>query len=641
MERVTGGTQAMTVAGLNLIKQAMSIYDSDLKLVVSNARFREMFSIPKPLTQPGAPFAETIRFLVENGEYGHIRDEDKEAFILERVDRAKNFEPHYFERQRADGRWVSVEGSPMPQGGWVAVYTDITSTKRQEALLRSRSEELSDQLLQYAEELSATNRELESTVHALEEVKRQLTESEARMRLTAEMMPAHIAHVGPDRLYTYSNRRLSAVIPGRPSDIVGMHASEALGDSAYRAIKPHLDGAFKGKPSVFEFNEHPSTRRIRVAFTPDDNAGPERGVYVLSMDITEETQTRVALQQTRRREIAAQMTSGLAHDFSNLLTIILGTQTKLQKMALPEEASALIEATLGAARRGGTLLDNLANVTGPRVPQLAATDMRAFLADLETLAQPTVGDGVALIIENDIPAEALMIDPAMLQDSLVNLLLNAAHACGQVKGAGGTILLIAELVQNTWVQFTVRDTGPGFSEEALNRALDPFFTTKGADGSGLGLAMVYDMTKLVGGDIKIANTATGGQVTLRLPLRRAVQDATPGLALLVEDNPDLRGLIRDMLTSMKHTVIEAASVDEARVLLDQVPDINLVLSDISLEGDETGVDLIRALGRDRVPSYLMTSLPQSHPLYIEGAARAPVLPKPFTAEQLDQFLHPK
>ncbi|MCP4818851.1 MAG: PAS domain-containing protein [Shimia sp.] len=629
--------QDMTAAGLNLIKQALSIYDSDLKLVVANARFREMFSIPRALIQPGADFSDTIRFLIENGEYGHVPSDIVEEFIAERVDRARAFEPHYFERERADGRWISVEGSPLPQGGWVAVYTDITSTKRQEALLRSRSEELSDQVLKHAEELSATNRELEATVQTLEEVKRQLTESEARMRLTAEMMPAHIAHLGPDRLYTYSNRRLSAVIPGRPSDIVGMHARDALGESAFEAIEPHMERAFRGKASVFEFNEHPSTRRIRVAFTPDDNADDMRGVYVLSMDVTEETQARVALQQTRRREIAAQMTSGLAHDFSNLLTIILGTQGKLTKMTLPGEAPKLVEATLGAARRGGKLLDQLANVTGPRVPLLEPTNMRKFLADLDTLARPTLAGGVTLIIENNIPDDTVMLDPAMLQDSLVNLLLNARDAC---RGEG-TILLIAELVQNTWVQFTVRDTGTGFSDEALMRALDPFFTTKGADGSGLGLAMVYDMTKLVGGDIKIGNTGTGGEVRVRLPLRRAMHSAAPGLVLLVEDNPDLRLLFRDMLTDMQHTVIEAASVEEARILLEQVPDITLVLSDISLEGEATGVDLVRALRDDAIPAYLMTSLPVTDPLYIEGASRAPVLPKPFNADQLDQFLHPK
>ncbi|MGR3714143.1 MAG: PAS-domain containing protein [Shimia sp.] len=637
MEPSARKTQDMTVAGLNLIKQALSIYDNELKLVVANARFREMFSIPRALIQPGAAFSDTIRFLVENGEYGYVPSDTIEDFIAERVKRALVFEPHYFERQRADGRWVSVEGSPLPQGGWVAVYTDITSAKRQEALLRSRSEELSDQVLQHAEELSASNRALEATVQQLEEVKRQLTESEARMRLTAEMMPAHIAHIGPDRVYTYSNRRLSAVIPGRPSDIVGMHASDALGQSAFDAIKPHMDRAFQGKPSVFEFNEHPSTRRIRVAFTPDENGHAPRGAYVLSMDVTEETQARVALQQTRRREIAAQMTSGLAHDFSNLLTIILGTQSKLSKISLPSDAQELVEATLGAARRGGKLLDQLANVTGPRVPRLEPTNMRAFLTDLETLAKPTLAGGVTLVIENKIPDETVMIDPAMLQDSLVNLLLNARDACD----GAGTILLIAELVQNTWVQFTVRDTGTGFGDEVLMRALDPFFTTKGAKGSGLGLAMVYDMTKLVGGDIKLSNTNTGGQVRVRLPLRKAMQSTTPGLVLLVEDNPDLRGLIRDMLTDLHHTVIEAASVEEARILLDQVPDITLVLSDISLEGDATGVDLVRALRNDAVPAYLMTSLPLSDPLYIEGATRAPVLSKPFTMDQLDLFLHPR
>ncbi|WP_197918587.1 hybrid sensor histidine kinase/response regulator [Thiosulfatihalobacter marinus] len=637
MERLAGTSQAMTIAGLNLIQQALSIYDSDLKLVVANARFREMFLIPDPLMQPGADFAETIRFLIDRGEYGDMPEDEIAAFIQERVDRALAFEPHYFERQRADGRWISVEGAPLPQGGWVAVYTDITSTKRQEALLRARSEELSDQLLQHAEDLAAANRELESTVSALEEVRRQLTDSEARMRLTAEMMPAHIAHVGPDRHYTYSNRRLSAVIPGRPSNIVGMHVSDALGDSAFRAIRPYLERAFKGKASVFEFNEHPSTRRIRVAFTPDGNEGDKRGVYVLSMDITEETQTRVALQQTRRREIAAQMTSGLAHDFSNLLTIILGTQAKLHKMDLPAEARALIEATLGAARRGGTLLNRLADVTGHRAPKLVPTDMTAFIADLETLATPTLEGKARLRIENTIPNAPLMLDPAMLQDTLVNLLLNARDACGP----GGDILLSAELVQETWVQLTVRDTGPGFTDEALKRALDPFFTTKGAEGSGLGLAMVYDMSKLAGGDVRVSNTTTGGQVRVRLPLRRAARASAPGLALLVEDNPDLRHLIRDMLTDMKHTVIEAASVDEARTILEQLPEIKLVLSDIMLEGDATGVDLIRDLPNDAIPSYLMTSLAQTHPLFIEGAARAPVLPKPFTAEQLDQFLHPR
>ncbi|WP_239113178.1 PAS-domain containing protein [Shimia biformata] len=637
MESNSTTTQAMTIAGLNLIQQALSIYDSDLKLVVANERFREMFSIPDHLTSPGADFAETIAFLVERGEYGEVPDGEKDAFVRERVERALAFEAHYFERQRNNGRWVSVEGSPLPEGGWVAVYTDITAAKRQEALLRARSEELSDQLLQYAEELSATNRQLESTVTALEEAKRQLTDSEARTRLTTEMMPAHIAHVGPDRRYTYSNRRLSAVMPGRSSEIVGSHIRHALGEAAFREIRPHLETAFEGTPSVFEFNDLISSRRIRVAFTPDAEPAPRRGVYILSMDITEETQTRAALQQTRRRELAAQMTSGLAHDFSNLLTIILGLQSKLGRMGLPSEASELIEATLGAARRGGTLLNRIADMTGHRAPQLQPTDMTVFLNDLQTLAGPTLPEGIELQIRNQITGGPILVDPGMVQDSLLNLILNARDACG----GAGRITLEAELIKDTWVNFAVSDTGTGFSDEALTHALDPFFTTKGGEGSGLGLAMVYDMTKLAGGRITLDNTDVGGRVTIQLPLRRPRPTDTPGLVLLVEDNADLRSSIRDMLTTAGHTVIEATAVDEARTLLDQVPGITLLLSDISLEGEETGVDLIRALPTDGVPSFLMTSLPQSHPLYIEGAARAPLLRKPFTADQLSAFLQSK
>jgi chromosome segregation ATPase len=129
--------------------------------------------------------------------------------VRTRVEAARAFQPHYMERQRANGRWISVEGAPLPQGGWVTVYTDITEIKLQEQLLRARSEELSGQLFAHAERLSLANRELAATNAALAEAKRELTEIEARTRLTTEMMPAHIAHVNRDLVYTYSNRRLS------------------------------------------------------------------------------------------------------------------------------------------------------------------------------------------------------------------------------------------------------------------------------------------------------------------------------------------------------------------------------------------------------------------------------------------------
>jgi hypothetical protein len=429
-------TQALMTAGLNLIQQALSIYDSDLRLAACNRRFQEMFDLPGDLVAPGARFEDTIRFLVRRGEYGAVADE--EEAVRARVEVARRFQPHYMERTRANGRTISVEGTPLPEGGWVSVYTDITPTKQHEALLRARSEELSDQLIAHAEELAAANRELAATNAALEEASRELAAIEARTRLTAEMMPAHIAHVDEERRYTYSNRRLSSVMPGRPREIVGRPIAETLGRAAYARIAPHLDAAFAGRESVFEFTDEISARRIRVAFTPDRRESGIEGVYILSMDVTEEAQARAALQQTRRREMAAQLTSGLAHDFSNLLTIVLGSQARLAEMTLPAEARPHIDATLAAARRGGTLLERLSQLTGARDwrPEPCATE--DFLADLDVLARAVLPGGVTLTIRNALPGERLMLDPGLLQDALLNLILNARDACARRCIAGSS-----------------------------------------------------------------------------------------------------------------------------------------------------------------------------------------------------------
>ena len=258
---------SLTRTGLNLISQALSIFDSDLRLAVCNRRYQEMFDFPAEYITPGVSFEDTIRLLVMRGEYGPQDDPDEA--VRSRVQAALAFVPHYLERMRPNGRWVSVEGFPLPQGGWVTVYTDITEVRYQQQMLRARSAELSDQLLSNAERLSETNRALSAANTALSAAKAQLTEIEARTRLTTEMMPAHIAHVDRNLRYTYTNRRLSSVLPGRPQQIIGLTGREALGQENFVHIEPYLHRALAGEASVFEFTDHGSGRRIRAAFTPD------------------------------------------------------------------------------------------------------------------------------------------------------------------------------------------------------------------------------------------------------------------------------------------------------------------------------------------------------------------------------------
>ena len=631
------GTDHLTRAGLNLIQQALSIYDADLRLAVCNRPFQTMFELPERLVTEGAHFEDTIRYLAEHGEYGEIAD--IEGFIRTRVEQARAFEPHYMERRRANGRTISVEGCHLPEGGWVTVYTDITAIKRQEKLLRARSEELSDQVLGYAEEVGQTNRALEATIAQLEEAKAELTEMEARIRLTTEMTPAHIARVDRDGVYTYTNRRLSSLLPGRQNYIVGLSFEQALGDDTAMRLRPYLARALRGEACVLEFTESESGRRIRTAFTPDKvmQGEPISGVYLLSTDLTEEAQARAALAQTHKRELAAQLTSGLAHDFANLLTIILGLQGRLERLPLPDGAQKLTGATRAAARRGGDLLNKIARISGPRETSETPTVLADFLSALDPLARAPLPPEIALRIENHVPHPALMLDVGLLQDSLLNLVLNARDAIGDK--TSGKIAIRLSAVQETWLDIAVSDTGPGFSQAARDHALDPFFTSKGDAGSGLGLTMVYDAVKLAGGHVRLDNAPRGGAVvTLRLPLRPTEAEARPRLVLLVEDTPDIRATIRADLTDLGHQVLEAASAEEALALAD-IPGIDWVLSDIRL-GPIDGVALLSQIAAKQpmLRLALMTSLPSRDPLRCAGADRWPVLAKPIGPQALHALL---
>jgi CheY-like chemotaxis protein len=222
----------------------------------------------------------------------------------------------------------------------------------------------------------------------------------------------------------------------------------------------------------------------------------------------------------------------------------------------------------------------------------------------------------------------------MLQDSLLNLILNARDALA----GSGKITLSAQEIKNTWIEFTVTDTGPGFSQDALKNAMNPFYTTKGTEGTGLGLSMVYDMAKLSGGEVILNNNYAGARVVLRLPQRDVIELTKPGLILLVEDNPALRDNVRLMLTELGHAVVEANSAIEAQSLIKGLPEISLILCDLRLEGQETGVDLATNLSSSAPPIIFMTSLPALDNLHQDALRLGTVLPKPFDATTLKLIL---
>ncbi len=627
----------MTQAGLNLIKQAISIYDQDLRLVLANLQFQRMFDLPDVLVKPGGSFEETLRVLAERGDYGDLDDVD--SFLAERVAQAKAFEPHYFERTRANGTTISVEGSPLQGGGWVAVYSDISELRTQEALLRSRSAGLSEELISRSEELARANRTLTATVTTLEETKHQLLASQARLNLTNSMIPAHIARVNRDGVYTYTNHKLSSIVPGRPNDIVGKHMVDALGQEVFEKISDAFAATLLGAAPVVEFEHKEVGRFNRVAFTPDINEnGQVMGAYLLSTNVTEQVRARQALAHTRRRELAAQLTSGLAHDFGNLLTIILGEQDRLSRLdGLPAEALQYIETIKSAARRGGDLIAGLGELDAQRSINSRLTDFGSLVKQMTFLAKAAVPERIDLVVENNVSASHLMIDAGFAQDAVLNLVLNAIDAIEDK----GTVTISVSVDQANFLSFCVEDTGPGFSQDALNNALAPFFTSKSdRAGRGLGLSTTFDFARSSGGTVRLANRKTGGaQVSILVPYLPS-KPVVPGVVLLVEDNVDIRQTVRSYLQRMGHAVVETDNVPEAKTLA-LVGDITFVVTDLMLENGGTGFELAEHLRRHRadLPVLIITGLPRDDPQCRAAAQAYQLLHKPFEFDALSAKMH--
>ena len=438
-----------------------------------------------------------------------------------------------------------------------------------------------------------------------------------------------------DEIYTYSNRRLREILPFERGDIVGRNARDVLGPEVYGRIAPALHRALAGEPSVTEFEIAQDQRRVRTAFTPDtDSDGRVSGAFVLSMDVTAEAQARAVLMQTRKRELASQLTSGLAHDFSNLLTIILGLQSELETMeALPDSARQTIATTKAAALRGGALLDRLADISQSRQIRVSEVDVQEFMQETAALARATLPDQIDLRWKIDACIDTpVLFDRGFMQDALINLVLNARDA---ITGPGIIDVLLGR-AHDTWLEFRVHDTGSGFSPEALERALDPFFTTKRGHGSGLGLTMAYDFAQLSGGRLRLSNGPDGGAVvTVQIPWRPASGDLGSGMVLLVEDTEELRGSIRDMLIRMGMSVLEADSAEEAETLLD-IPGLTHLLTDVELSGQKSGVDLVQSVSAQNrgLATLIMTGLPPLDPRRQAVPEGCHVLTKPFDEAHL-------
>jgi len=649
----------LLLAGLDLLDQAIAVFDATPKLVTWNKALLRLLDFPESLVRVGTPFEAFVRFNAERGEYG---DGDVEQLVAERMASARAFQPHYVERARPNGRVLAVRGVPIPNLGFVSLWTDITEQRRAERVIQEQNAQLEARVRERTAELERANREID-------QIARALRLSEERLRLILDAIPAMIAHVDAGQRYRFANRAYAEWFGETKESIVDKSIAEVFGPQAYATIQPYLAEAEHGERVSYEYarkNAEGRTVYARSVVVPDVSLeGGFKGYFVLSIDITEQKASQAALVQAQKMEAVGQLTGGLAHDFNNLLSIIIGNLAALKERLPPGDAACeFVDPALHAAQRGAELIRRLLTFSRRQTLEPCAVEVGALVHNMTRLLARTLTENVR--IHTRLPDKALyaFVDPHQLENALLNLALNARDA---MPGGGDltiavserhipdSLSMLVELPVGDYVQIDVSDTGCGIEPEALARVFEPFFTTKAfGRGSGLGLSMVYGFVRQSGGNIRVRSTpGAGTTVTFVLPATEAGAEAVDtgdtahpdpqppkGPVLLVEDEPDVRRIIRLQLTELGYPVIEAGDGLEARSLLEQVDDIAILVTDTVMPGGLNGRELAahaRAL-RPTLPILLITGY-ACQTTQDDGADRdIPVLRKPFDRAALERAL---
>jgi signal transduction histidine kinase/CheY-like chemotaxis protein len=377
----------------------------------------------------------------------------------------------------------------------------------------------------------------------------------------------------------------------------------------------------------------------------------------LEAEIAQREAAEDQLHQAQKMDALGQLTGGIAHDFNNLLTAVIGNLELAQQRSADPHTTRLLKASLGAAQRGATLIQDLLTFARRKPLHPEVVDVPAVVDDAEKILKQTIGPNIRLVIRAAPDLRPAWVDPNQLELAILNLALNARDAMP----GGGNLQIACEnrradaddapggLVTGDYVIVSVSDTGAGMSRATLARAFEPFFTTKEAGrGSGLGLSMVQGFAAQSGGAVRIASSLGEGTVVeLWLPRAegRAAESvaAEPGGAVLTEhrgsilvcdDDGDVRALIGAFLREVGYTVWEANNPALALQILQRERPIDLLLVDYAMPEMNGPAVIDRA--RACQPG-LKTLLITGHPEALHSDALGmPFLPKPFKVAELSR-----
>ena len=348
---------------------------------------------------------------------------------------------------------------------------------------------------------------------------------------------------------------------------------------------------------------------------------PSNVVHCYIEDITERLSLEAQLRQAQKMESIGQLAAGVAHDFNNMLTIIQGhSSSLLARPTLPPEVVDSVQAVYFAAERAAGLTRQLLMFSRKNVMQPELLDLQKVVGNMSKMLERLLGETITLEFQPAVENSFVQGDCGMIEQVVMNLSLNARDAMprgGRLTIGVETMIIDAAFIEThpqahagRFVRLRVTDTGIGMDSATLGRIFEPFFTTKDiGKGTGLGLATVYGIIKQHEGWLEVnSEPGKGSTFDVFLPASDKVpafaEEAAPAAPvaggsetiLIVEDEPVLRSMARDILEECGYRILEASSGKEALDVWNQrANEIDLLLTDMVMPDGISGADLVERL----------------------------------------------
>jgi PAS domain S-box-containing protein len=454
-----------------------------------------------------------------------------------------------------------------------------------------------------------------------------LRQSEQQFSLLVQGVTDYALYMlDPNGVITTWNAGAQRIKGYEPAEVIGKHYSlffqreDADNKVPQRALETVIrEGRYEGQG--WRLRKDGTGFLAHVVIDPIKNEQGELvGFAKITRDVTESVQaqqeikeTREALFQAQKMESLGQLTGGIAHDFNNLLMVILGS-LELAKKRVPQDSRtySLLNNAIAGAQRGATLTQRMLAFARRQELDPQPVDVGDLIRNMSDLLSRMLGAGISVDTQFPLILRPVLVDMSQLEMAVMNLVINARDA---MEGRGRILISAREDSfpgrpddSERLICIAVTDTGPGMNDATLQRAMEPFFTTKGAGkGTGLGLSMVHGLAAQSQGHF-VLKSKEGEGTTAELWLPVAVMDTTQSAAmastantpdaphqqnleiLLVDDDPLVLISTGAMLEDLGHHVVAAADGHAALAFLAQGTRFDLVITDMAMP-DMTGIEL--------------------------------------------------